>query len=122
MLLAPILACLIFPLDNTRAHAKISQILSSYIFPNFGDGIVSGIILTLICNLLFIKRPFGLFDTSVSGIHPTFGGSSGLITTVIVCFRTLKVYQFVYRVSTRGKLSTLMIILRYILTCKSVLY
>ena len=80
---------------SKRARAKISQILSSCIISNFGDGIVSGIILILICNLLFSKRPFGIFDTSVSGLPPTFGGSSSLeknyfrnfqnIESILVC-------------------------------------
>src|SRR6218665_2966500 len=50
----------IFPWTTRRAHAKLSlQTLSSYICPNFGDGIVSGISEFLVH--LFIKRPFGLF-------------------------------------------------------------
>src|SRR6218665_2683109 len=78
MLLAPILACLIFPLDNTTSSCEDK---SNTFFLYFSELLRRNSLRhNLVSNLylLFIKRPFGLFDISVSGLHPTFGGSSGI--------------------------------------------
>src|SRR6218665_3549216 len=71
MLLAPIPACLIFPLDNTTSSCEDK---SNTFFLYFSElRRRNSLRHNLVSNLyhLFIKRPFGLFDISVSGLHPT---------------------------------------------------
>src|SRR6218665_1240593 len=77
MLLAPILACLIFPLDNTPSSCEDKS--NTFFLYYFEFRRRNSLRHNLDSNLylLFIKRPFGLFDTSVSGLHPTTYNAAG---------------------------------------------
>src|SRR6218665_2704283 len=72
-----ILACLIFPLDNTTSSCEDKS--NTFFLYYFEFRRRNSLRHNLNSNLylLFIKRPFGLFDTSVSGLHPTILTSTG---------------------------------------------